>query len=821
MSLFLVFIFSPLCASLCEIRLHLVTLSVTICVTNMDVYTFGTWLRHRRRSFDWTQADLARRVNCTAAMIRKIEADERRPSPQLAELLADALQMPAAERAAFLQAARHAGTVDQLLNVDLTPQAGHTPHNLPAPLTSFINRVNDDAAVVGLLTRDEVRLVTLIGPPGIGKTRLCLRSAENVIDQFPGGVWFVDLSLLTQSNQVLPTIARTLLIAESGAQAPLQQIHRAIGDHRVLLALDNFEQVIDAAQEVSELLKACKNLKVLATSRVPLHVYGEHEYALPPLSVPPRGLSPAQVITYESAQLFLARVQEHQPRFVITSDNAADVIEVCIHFDGVPLAIELAAASLRRMTLKQLVDVITGEAFWLAALQTPARDLPSRQRTLYNAIAWSYSLLGSTAQFVFRHLGVTVGGFDAPAAAAICLLDSERVNAALAELCDHNLLVRDHDRWHVLEMVREFGLEQLTADEIAAAQLRHTQYFAACLQALSPENTAQIEIDHSNFRAALRWTIRQHDGLLAMAICSALTDFWETRGYLREGLAWAREVLTIAENLEPSLRIELLGSAGHLAWNRHEFDAALDLTEQGITLARENAVGEYLPAMLNVLGRIYIEQGNYSDAEQTLHECLQLSQKMQLTNQRARAVTQLGEVALACSRFDEAQQLSEQGIALLGDQVLRFVALAHTNLAEIALARGNHPLAYAELQYTLPYVREHIRRELCFLVALAGWFITKPRARQTDVRRGVELLGMAAGLADRTGAPPSAFYHTLIETRNTIARQRLSERDWQAAWDLGRAMGLEQTIDYARLIELSEADSKRGDNVRTMNNNST
>jgi predicted ATPase/transcriptional regulator with XRE-family HTH domain len=778
----------------------LVTLSDTICVTNMDAYTFGTWLRQRRRTFDWTQADLARRVNCTAAMIRKLEADERRPSPQLAEWLAEALRIPTAERAAFLQAARHTGGVEQLLKLDLPLPTGRTPHNLLAPLTSFINRVNDGAAVVDLLTRDEVRLVTLIGPPGIGKTRLCLRSAENVIDHYPGGVWFVDLGSLTQPDQVLPTIARTLQIAESGAHVPLEQIRQAIGDQRVLLALDNFEQVSDAAPAVSELLKASKNLKVLATSRAPLHVYGEHEYALPSLSVPPRGLPPAQLIAYESAQLFLARVQEHQPRFVITSDNAADVTEVCIHLDGVPLAIELAAASLRRMTLKQLVVVLTGEAYWLAALQTPARDLPSRQRTLYNAIAWSYSLLDSAAQFVFRHLGVTVGGFDASAATAICSLDRDRVDAALAELRDHNLLVRDHDRWRMLEMIRESGLEQLTADEIAAAQQRHTQYFAARLQALSSESSAQIEIDHDNYRAALRWAVRKHDGLLALTICSALTDFWETRGYLREGLAWAREVLAIAENVEPVLRIELLGSAGHLAWNRHEFDAALDLTEQGITLARENALGEYLAFMLGILGRIYIEHGSYLNAEQALQESLQLSQKMQLTDHFARARIQLGEVALACGRFDEAQHFSEGGLALLGDQLLRFVAMAHTNLAEVALARDNHALAYAELQHVLPYVHEHIRRELCFLITLAGWYITKPRARQTDVRRGVELLGMAAGLTDRTGAPPSAFYRTLIETRNTIAQQRLPAHDWQAAWSRGRAMGLEQSSDYARLL---------------------
>jgi tetratricopeptide (TPR) repeat protein len=326
------------------------------------------------------------------------------------------------------------------------------------------------------------------------------------------------------------------------------------------------------------------------------------------------------------------------------------------------------------------------------------------------------------------------------------------------------------------------------------------------LQTLSPESAAQIEIDHGNYRAALRWAIRQQDGLLALTICSALTDFWEWRGYLREGLDWAREVLAMADKVEPSLRIGLVSSAGTLAWQRHEFDTALDLAEQGIALSRENALDEDLAGLLNLLARIFIEQGDYARAEQTLQECLQLSQKMQQTEILAYAATQLGEVALACGRLDEAQQFSEQGITLLGDRPLLFVAIAHTNLAEAALARGNHALAYAELRHVLPYVHEHVRRELCFMVALAGWFITKPRARQTDVRRGVELLGMAEGLTDRTGAPPSVFYRTLIEARSTIARRRLPAHDWQAAWNRGRAMGLEQSIDYARLLASNASD---------------
>ena len=770
----------------------------------MDASTFGYWLRRRRKSLDWTQAELARRVNCTGAMIRKIEADERKPSRQLAEQLADQLNVPADQRSAFLNAARHTVSPDDLSFDVLSPLSARRPNNLPTPLTSLIDRVHDIAAVSALLTRDDVRLLTLLGPPGIGKTRLCIQSAVMVLGQFSDGVWFVDLAPVSEPALVLPTIVRALNIAESGALSPVEQLAGPLRDKHTLLAVDNFEQVMGAAREVTDLLKACPGLKVMATSRVPLHVYGEHEYAVPAMSLPPRRCAPDKLIEYEAVQLFRARVREHQPNFAITPANAATIVEVCIRLDGVPLALELAAASLRRMTLEQLVTSLGGAADWLPALHTPARDLPPRQRTLYSAIAWSYSLLDEPTRTAFRSLGVCPGGFDAQAATAICALAAQRIEPALATLSDHSLLARAPGRWQMLEMIREFALEQMSADERASAQQRHALHFAARLQTIAPEDVSLLELDHDNFRAALIWAIRVRDGLLALTMCGKLADYWETRGYLRGGLALAREVLAISENVEPRLRIGFLGSVGHLAWNRYETETALALTEQGIALARTMGLEEESPYLFNILGRIFIEQGDYARAEQTFHDCIQLSQKTRDKFNVALATTQLGEVALACGKLAEAQSLSEQALVLLGSHKARFIAMAHTTLAEVAIARGAYTVAREELQRVAPHLEAHTRLSLSFLASVAGWFITKPRARQDDVRRGVELFGVVERLVERPGAPPSKMYHALNETRTEIARRRLTGREWQEAWHRGGAMTMEQAIEYAQ--EIIESD---------------
>jgi transcriptional regulator with XRE-family HTH domain len=364
---------------------------------DLTTLSFGEWVRRRRKALDLTQAQLGQRAGCSAAAIRKIEAEERRPSAQLAELLARALQVSGAEREPFLAAARGLAPP-----AAAPPASGAavaipaTPNNLPAPMTSFVNRTRDIAAVTARLRERDVRVLTLIGPPGIGKTRLAIQAAEALMPDFPAGVWFVDLTALEDPALVLPAIAHSVRLQELADEPLPQRLQRFWGEQRVLLLLDNFEHVVGAAPEVGRLLRACRGLKVLATSRVPLQIYGEHEYAAPPLSLPPAGGPTGELMDYEAAQLFVTRVRQHQPGFGVDAANAADLQEILRKLEGLPLAIELAAATVRRMPLARLAEVLQGSD-WVRALEAQARDLPSRQRTLANAIAWSYDRMDPTS----------------------------------------------------------------------------------------------------------------------------------------------------------------------------------------------------------------------------------------------------------------------------------------------------------------------------------------------------------------------------------------------------------------------------------------
>jgi len=307
--------------------------------------------------------------------------------------------------------------------------------------------VSEGAAILHALAQPDIRLVTLVGPAGVGKTRLSIHIAAQVSGHFADGVWFVDLSPFTDAALVLPAIASILAVAETGVMPVAERLRLALKEKQVLFILDNFEQVSDAATPVAALLQRCKGVKVLATSRTPLHLAGEHEYVLPPLSLPPADLTtdfaldplllPDPLLRYEAVALFVARVRQHQHDFALTSVNAAPIITICWRLDGLPLALELAAAALRRITLHQLSALLQEDTYWLHELHSSVRDLPPRQRTLYQAIAWSYRLLDTNLQTSFRQLGSFVGGFTDAAAQAVCGADP----ATLMHLTDHSLLV--------------------------------------------------------------------------------------------------------------------------------------------------------------------------------------------------------------------------------------------------------------------------------------------------------------------------------------------------------------------------------------------
>ena len=642
-----------------------------------------------------------------------------------------------------------------------------------------------------------MRLLTLLGPPGIGKTRLAIHTAEQVTSHFRDGVWFVDLAPITDAALVLPTIAHLLSIAEAGATPLLARLCAGLTNKQLLLILDNCEQVWAAADEISTLLRRCKGLKVLATSRTPLLLAGEHEYALPPLSLPPRDLvptlTPAQLMTYEAVQLFVARVHQFQRDFAVNAANGPMVALICLRLDGLPLALELAAAALRRMTVNQLCTVLHNEANWLHELHSPVRDLPPRQRTLYQAIAWSYGLLDATEQQLFRQLGVFVGGFTAAAAQAVCSADS----VTLERLAEHNLLARAAERWQMLTMIREFALAQMGSAERSLVQQRHTAYFVAQTDQQLAVTLAAIAQDHDNFRTALTTAIAAQDTHAAFTLCINLVWFWELHGYLREGISRVRA--TLAMPAETHLRFDLLERMATLAFQVHQFDVATEFVEQLFVLAHTDGDPLGLARTLNLHGRILIEQGAFDQAEATLQANAQLARQLAHRFNPGCPLAQLGEIALARGDWANAARHLQEALAFLtraeGDLYTGiFVAMTHTDLAELALVHKDPTQARQALQQALPYARHYLRRLHCLLVTLVGLMMT---SSPSATGQAAMLLGALAGLESRTGDTLSPFHQRLIAERMSHARQRLSQQQWDDAWQIGYGRTPVQLIDDA------------------------
>ena len=583
--------------------------------------SFGTWLKHRRRELDLTQAELARRAGCSKAAIRKIEADERKPSQQLAGLLARELHISEDEKKDFIQYARHilpeAGSSSSFIAKSEIPVGFHPEafsNNLPAFLTHLIDRTLDIAAVYELITRDEARWVTLIGPPGIGKTRLSIHCGERALSHFRDGVWFVDLSAVLDADFVFPTIGRTLSHLDLPKSPTLEQLTIGLNGKELLLILDNFEQVEAAAVDIAALLKGCPKIKVLISSRVLLNIYGEYKYYVPTLSIPPKSAArePDSLMQFEAVQLLVGRARQFQTGFKISDDNAQAIVEVCTRMDGIPLALELAAASLRHMSLNELAQILRpeGETNWLKQIGLPARDLPPRQQTLENAIAWSYTLLSPERQAFFHRLGIFTGWFESEAAAIICgenEMDVNRARAELEYLTEHTLLQQSQfdgrSYWHMLEIIHEFALLQTTLSEHRDIEAKHAKFYHTLL--LNPRiDWAKInyelffQINGGNLHQALRWAVSAAETDLALSLATALCDLWEHVGYLREGMSLIQQVLSMPGKSYGNLRIEFLDRVSTLAWQQHRFDLALSLTDEAIEIAKSNHANESFPLLL-------------------------------------------------------------------------------------------------------------------------------------------------------------------------------------------------------------------------------
>jgi predicted ATPase/DNA-binding XRE family transcriptional regulator len=691
--------------------------------------SFGQWLRHRRKMLDMTQDDLAECAGCSPATVQMIEHGQRRPSRQVAELLARCLRVPEGEYSSFMARAR--GTDEPVPEPKITaakeaPQP--TPTNLPTPLNALIGREADIETITDLLQREDVHLLTLTGPPGIGKTRLAIEAATQIITtydlrltNFGEGVFWVALAAVAEPDLVVTSIARALEIQDMdvGAPSPLDSLKRSLRGKQMLLLLDNFEQVVEAASDIADLLTACPTLKILVTSREALNVYGEREFNVSPLEVPSAeyrvpssseslGTRYSVLSTVPSVALFVQRAQAADRYFALTEENASLVAAICARLDGLPLAIELVAARTKMLPLKALLARLQdthGQAH-LNLLSGGARDLPDRHKTLRDAIGWSHDLLSDDEQRLFRRLGVFLGGFTLAAAEAVCNARSDLEWDAfegVSLLLNKNLVKRtsigeepstEEARFTMLETIREYALERLDASgEADKLGLLHAEYFLAIASALDAVfmGASQVELlnrldrDYDNMRAALTWTIETNRVDIAAQIGIALSRYWELRGYFGEGRDWLVKILSAQSKMPHDegegtrmTRARLLLTAGRLSYYLINYAPARTFLEEGLSLSKSMGFQKGMSSAYMNLGNLAWMQGDHPTAQHWYSECLALNQAVGNTVNVANSLWMLGNVVGEQGGFERAEALLNQGLALgreLGDMAVTFGAL--------------------------------------------------------------------------------------------------------------------------------------------------
>lgn len=724
-------------------------------------------------------------------------------------------------------------------------------------MTSFIGREHDAEEIGRLLQTDEVRLLTLTGPGGVGKTRLALRVAANLHSNFADGAYFVALAPVNNPDMVLTIIAQTLGVYELGGQAVLNSLCSALQNKHLLLILDNFEQVLAAGPQVVELLLCTPRVQVLVTSRSVLRVYGEHEYMISPLALPvPWQQSTFEQLTqYEAVRLFIERARAAKPGFAINNESAPAVAEICHRLDGLPLAIELAAAHIKLLSPQALLRRLDRR---LPLLTGGAANLPRRHQTLRNSIAWSYDLLTESEKELFRSLSVFVGGCTLEAAQAICSTQErdDQHSASrtpqlddMAALVDKSLLRHDEQedgevRFSMLETIREFAFEELAASgqESATAQ-RHARFFRQLVERIGPEIEGanqsacldKLAIEYDNLRAALSWTQRSGDIETGLRIAGPLFHFWYIRGYFSEGRRWLSELLAQEGDAPPAVRALALNALGNLSGAQSDYVAARECHEQvlalwqtagnqqGVAIALSNLgnaarlLGEYdratalferalaiqkelgqkrlVALTLHNLSMVAWAQGKYEEARRRCEGSLLMHRELGHKQGTAMSLHSLGTIATSEGNYEEARTFYQECLSLareLGDKAEEARALQ--GLGETIAYEGDYQAARAVMSSSLRAFYELGTRRgvVSCLQSLA--VVEREHA---EPRRLVSLLAAAEALRLGIGAPVTSHERGRYGQWLERARSKLGSEAFAEAWEQGKVLSMEEAVALA------------------------
>jgi predicted ATPase/class 3 adenylate cyclase len=682
------------------------------------------------------------------------------------------------------------------------------PTNLPAALTSFVGREREVAAVQDLLRRPGARLVTLSGPGGTGKTRLSLAVAAGLRDEFADGVFFVALDTLTDAQRVVPVVARTLGLKEGPGQSLENALPAFLQAREVLLVLDNCEHVVAAAPQLQALSEHAPGVRMLATSRVALHVAGEIDVPVQPLDLPDLAhpAPPEELARYAGVTLFVVRAQAARPDFALNEHSTNAVAELCVRLDGLPLAVELAAARSRLLTPEAMLAQLTQHGA-LRLLSGGPRDLPARQQTLRAAIEWSYDLLAPREQALFVQLGVFVGGFAVEAVDRVTELPAtEGLHALVAQnLVRPAASASDEPRFEMLETIRTYALERLAVSgALAAVRERHAQCYLALAERALPELTgadqagwlARLEREHDNLRAAHADLCARRDGARALQLAGALWRFWFARGYLSEGGRAIAEALALDDGTgDPAVRARALNGAGILA--RAQGDSARATTHLSAALDLYRALDDRAgcAAALNSLGILAFDQTDYARAAELYAESLEISRAINYPRGIGVSTGNLGLTYLYQHQPAVARPLFEESLALfraLQDRYGEGVAL--NNLGFVAEQEGATALARDLYSQSMAIAqamgnRENIAINLRGLAALA--------AAAGAPERAARLYGFVDALRETLGAPMRAVDRRAFEEAVAALQAQLGAQAFAVAWETGRRFDLAQALAEA------------------------
>jgi predicted ATPase/transcriptional regulator with XRE-family HTH domain len=801
--------------------------------------TFGALLRRHRLAAGLTQESLAEGASLGIRSIQDLESGLHRPRHETVQQLVRALRLAGDQRTHFEAAGQleAAGQPAPRQRTEVASASATIPAppgrprrtNLPPRLTSFVGREGEIADVQGLLRAK--RLVTLTGPGGVGKTSLALEVAAAMREQFADGIWLVELAALTDPQLVAHAVAATLGVREQPGEPILATLGTALGTTERLLVVDNCEHLLDGCARLAEaLLRACPRLRILVTSREPLRVGAEVIWRVPSLTLPDHDdQAPGELAKSEAVRLFVERAEAVQPSFALTAGNAAAVAQICRRLDGIPLAIELAAARVSALTPEQIAQHLS-DRFRL--LRSGSRTALPRHQTLRALIDWSYDLLSEKEQVLFRRLAVFVGSSTLEAAEAVCrdvgaetpLLgagggtspDTQNLTRCtsgdvldlLVGLVDKSLvLVEERDgeaRYRLLETLREYAQERLAesgqADDLREA---HAVFFLALAEQRAATDwnghdvryLDQLEVEHENLRAALQWFADRGDAERGLRLSSALGIFWFIRGYFTEGQRWLDYHLGRSDRVSTVIRATALEVAGRLAFGRADLEVAATYARESVATWRRLGDRRRFADVLHLLGQIARNQCSYPDALAALEESLQINQEYDDQFFIAEDLFQLGLIARQRSELARARSLLNRALTIqsaLGHPRPVGITLFHLGL--VAEEQGDYSREQSLYEQSVGFLQQvKDRRELAFLL---DGFASLSVAR-SQYRRGAVLSGAATALRQQIGSAVPPPMQPRVDRTLRLARDGLGEAAFAQALAEGQAMTLEEAIAYA------------------------